>query len=72
VGREISCPRDEFSFDHMCECKTWSSEAIIKALQSRRWHPATGTRIKELRRGTDKAEIYKVAFRPDEKEVCVE
>ncbi|KAF9452448.1 WD40 repeat-like protein [Macrolepiota fuliginosa MF-IS2] len=35
------------------------------------WDTATGTRIKELRRGTDKAEIYGVAFRPDEKEVCV-
>lgn len=35
------------------------------------WDTATGTRTKELRRGTDKAEIYGVAFRPDEKEVCV-
>ncbi|EKM80380.1 hypothetical protein AGABI1DRAFT_113571 [Agaricus bisporus var. burnettii JB137-S8] len=35
------------------------------------WDTTTGTRIKELRRGTDKAEIYGVAFRPDEKEVCV-
>lgn len=27
--------------------------------------------MRELRRGTDKAEIYGVAFRPDEREVCV-
>ena len=28
-------------------------------------------RMRELRRGADKAEIYGVAFRPDEREVCV-
>ena len=27
--------------------------------------------MKEFRRGSDKAEIYGVAFRPDEREVCV-
>ncbi|TFK43640.1 WD40-repeat-containing domain protein [Crucibulum laeve] len=35
------------------------------------WDSWTGKLIKELRRGTDKAEIYGVAFRPDEQEVCV-
>jgi len=35
------------------------------------WDVASGKLVKELRRGTDKADIYGVAFRPDEKEVCV-
>ncbi|KAF8665754.1 hypothetical protein AX16_000202 [Volvariella volvacea WC 439] len=35
------------------------------------WDTETGNQIRELRRGTDKAVIYGVAFRPDEKEVCV-
>ncbi|EKM59385.1 uncharacterized protein PHACADRAFT_114042 [Phanerochaete carnosa HHB-10118-sp] len=35
------------------------------------WDSVTGKLIRELRRGTDKAEIYGVAFRPDEREVCV-
>ena len=35
------------------------------------WDAWSGALIKELRRGVDKAEIYGVAFRPDESEVCV-
>lgn len=35
------------------------------------WDSLSGKLIRELRRGTDKAEIYGVAFRPDEREVCV-
>ena len=35
------------------------------------WDTTTGKLIRELRRGADKAEIYGVAFRPDEREVCV-
>ncbi|KAF9058023.1 SVP1-like protein 2 [Panaeolus papilionaceus] len=35
------------------------------------WDAMTGNPIKEFRRGTDKADIYGVAFRPDEQEVCV-
>lgn len=35
------------------------------------WDCITGKRIRELRRGTDQAEIYGVAFRPDEQELCV-
>jgi len=35
------------------------------------WDAYSGGLIKELRRGTDPAEIYGVAFRPDEQEVCV-
>ncbi|TFK28838.1 hypothetical protein FA15DRAFT_678233 [Coprinopsis marcescibilis] len=35
------------------------------------WDALSGKLIKELRRGTDKAEIYGVAFRPDEQDLCV-
>ncbi|KAI0720234.1 WD40-repeat-containing domain protein [Cerioporus squamosus] len=35
------------------------------------WDTNTGKLVKEFRRGSDKAEIYGVAFRPDEREVCV-
>ncbi|KAH7920810.1 hypothetical protein BV22DRAFT_1179961 [Leucogyrophana mollusca] len=37
----------------------------------RLWDTLTGKPMREFRRGSDKAEIYGVAFRPDEKEVCV-
>lgn len=35
------------------------------------WDSHTGKLVHEFRRGTDKAEIYGVAFRPDEGELCV-
>ncbi|KIJ70209.1 hypothetical protein HYDPIDRAFT_172085 [Hydnomerulius pinastri MD-312] len=35
------------------------------------WDTSSGKLLREFRRGTDKAEIYGVAFRPDEKEVGV-
>jgi hypothetical protein len=35
------------------------------------WDTVTGNRLRELRRGSDQAEIYGVAFRPDEQELCV-
>lgn len=35
------------------------------------WDTVTGSRLRELRRGSDQAEIYGVAFRPDEQELCV-
>ncbi|KAI0796565.1 WD40-repeat-containing domain protein [Abortiporus biennis] len=35
------------------------------------WDAVTGKLLRVLRRGSDKAEIYGVAFRPDEREVCV-
>ncbi|PBK72590.1 hypothetical protein ARMSODRAFT_689773 [Armillaria solidipes] len=35
------------------------------------WDSLTGKLVRELRRGTDKADIFGVAFRPDEEELCV-
>lgn len=35
------------------------------------WDSLSGKLVRELRRGTDKADIYGVAFRPDEQELCV-
>ena len=35
------------------------------------WDTHSGKKVRELRRGTDKADIYGVAFRPDEQELCV-
>ncbi|KAH8830779.1 SVP1-like protein 2 [Flagelloscypha sp. PMI_526] len=35
------------------------------------WDARKGTLVHEFRRGADKAEIYGVAFRPDERELCV-
>lgn len=35
------------------------------------WDALSGKLVREFRRGADKAEIYGVAFRPDEKELCV-
>ncbi|KAK7049625.1 Phosphatidylinositol 3,5-bisphosphate-binding protein [Paramarasmius palmivorus] len=35
------------------------------------WDTISGQRIHEFRRGTDKADIFGVAFRPDEAELCV-
>jgi WD40 repeat protein len=37
----------------------------------RLWDSLTGKLLRELRRGSDKADIYGVAFRPDERELCV-
>ncbi|KAJ6629106.1 WD40-repeat-containing domain protein [Mycena sp. CBHHK59/15] len=37
----------------------------------RTWDSLTGKLVREFRRGTDKAEIFGVAFRPDERELCV-
>lgn len=35
------------------------------------WDAYSGRLIREFRRGMDKAEIYGIAFRPDEQEICV-
>ncbi|KAI5119897.1 hypothetical protein M0805_003701 [Coniferiporia weirii] len=35
------------------------------------WDAHSGKLLREFRRGSDKAEIYGVAFRPDEQDVCV-
>lgn len=37
----------------------------------RTWDAVTGKLVREFRRGTDKADIFGVAFRPDECELCV-
>jgi WD40 repeat protein len=37
----------------------------------RTWDSLNGKLVRESRRGLDKAEIYGVAFRPDERELCV-
>jgi WD40 repeat protein len=37
----------------------------------RTWDAVTGKLVREFRRGTDKADIFGVAFRPDERELCV-
>ncbi|KAL5530414.1 HSV2 [Sanghuangporus sanghuang] len=34
------------------------------------WDAQTGRLVRELRRGSDKAEIFGVAFRPDEQDLC--
>ena len=43
----------------------------VRGTLIRVWDTATGKQIRELRRGSDQAEIYGVAFRPDEAEICV-
>jgi len=35
------------------------------------WDTNSGKMVRELRRGSDQAEIYGVAYRPDEEELCV-
>ncbi|KAF7332133.1 WD-REPEATS-REGION domain-containing protein [Mycena kentingensis (nom. inval.)] len=35
------------------------------------WDAVSGKLVREFRRGTDKADIFGVAFRPDERELCV-
>ncbi|KAH9994118.1 WD40-repeat-containing domain protein [Russula compacta] len=43
----------------------------VRGTLVRIWDTTTGKQIRELRRGSDQAEIYGVAFRPDEAEMCV-
>ncbi|KAI0254903.1 WD40-repeat-containing domain protein [Lactifluus subvellereus] len=43
----------------------------VRGTLVRVWDTTTGKQIRELRRGSDQAEIYGVAFRPDEAEICV-
>ncbi|KAF4619704.1 hypothetical protein D9613_005140 [Agrocybe pediades] len=43
----------------------------VRGTLVRVWDAMTGNLVREFRRGSDKAEIYGVAFRPDEQELCV-
>ena len=43
----------------------------VRGTLVRIWDSTSGSLVKEFRRGTDKADIYGVAFRPDEQELCV-
>lgn len=43
----------------------------IQGTLVRVWDAISGKLVREFRRGTDKADIYGVAFRPDEQELCV-